>query len=140
MADALEAKSQGLYEHFAEDLVPERVAGGVAFTEGPIWRNDELLFSDVRNNRIVRWRQLREGPEVTTYSLGRSNGLTLDRDGLVIVAEHGGRKVSRVELDGRRTTLADRYEGLRLNSPNDLVVKSDGAVYFTDPPYAVSAN
>src|SRR5689334_8622458 len=129
MADLLEAKSQGLYELFPQDLVPERVAGGFGFTEGPIWRDDELLFSDIRNNRIVRWRQLREGPEVTTFSVGRSNGLTLDREGLVLVAEHGGRKVSRVEPDGRRATLVDRYQGLRLNSPNDIVVKSDGSIY-----------
>jgi sugar lactone lactonase YvrE len=140
VADVLEVKSQGLYELFPEDLVPERVAGGFGFTEGPVWRDDALLFSDIRNNRIARWRQLKEGPEVTTFALGRSNGLTLDREGFVVVAEHGGRKLSRVAPDGHRTTIVDRYRGLRFNSPNDVVVKSDGAIYFTDPPYAVSAN
>lgn len=115
----------------------ERIAGGFAFTEGPVWRADHLLFSDVRNNRIVRWRLLPEGPEVTTFATGQSNGLTLDKRYQVIAAEHGGRRVSRVGSDGTRTVLAERYEGKRLNSPNDVVVKSDGSIYFTDPPYAL---
>jgi gluconolactonase len=140
MAELLEVKSAALHDLIPEDAVAEQVAGGFAFTEGPIWRGDELLFSDIRNNRIVRWRQLREGPEVTTFCTGQSNGLTLDRVGLLLAAEHGGRKVSRIASDGRRTTLAERYQGKRLNSPNDIVVKSDGSIYFTDPPYAVSAN
>ena len=78
-----------------------------------------------------------EGPELTTFTIGRSNGLTLDRQGRLLAAEHGGRSVSRIADDGTRTSLADRFEGKRLNSPNDIVVKSDGAIYFTDPPYAV---
>ncbi|MGZ5172821.1 MAG: SMP-30/gluconolactonase/LRE family protein, partial [Burkholderiales bacterium] len=82
-------------------------------------------------------RRLPEGPELTTYATGRSNGLTLDRQGQVLAAEHGGRRVTRIAHDGTRTVLAERFEGKRLNSPNDLVVKSDGAIYFTDPPYAV---
>lgn len=140
MVEVLDARSDELYELVEETVDVERVAGGFAFTEGPVWRGDELLFSDIRKNRIVRWRQLREGPEVTTFSRGRSNGLTLDLEGKVLAAEHGGRRVSRVDPDGQRTSLVERYEGLRLNSPNDIVVKSDGSIYFTDPPYAVSAN
>ena len=102
-----------------------------------MWRGDALLFSDIPNKRIVRWRRLPEGPELTTFATGMSNGLTLDRQGRVLAAEHDGRRVSRVADDGTRTVLAEQFQGKRLNSPNDIVVKSDGAIYFTDPPYAV---
>jgi gluconolactonase len=115
----------------------DRVAGGLGFTEGPVWRGNDLLFSDIPNKRIVRWRRLPEGPELTTFARGMSNGLTLDRQGRLLAAEHDGRRISRVAEDGTRAVLADQFQGKRLNSPNDIVVKSDGAVYFTDPPYAV---
>lgn len=134
---SLDVRNAGLHELIAPDAAIERVAGGFAFTEGPVWRGNALLFSDIPNNRIARWRRLPEGPELTTFTIGRSNGLTLDRQGRLIAAEHGGRSVSRIADDGTRTSLADRFEGKRLNSPNDIVVKSDGAIYFTDPPYAV---
>jgi gluconolactonase len=140
VADVLEVINRSLHDLVPEDATAERVAGGFGFTEGPVWRRDELLFSDIRNNRIARWRQLKEGPEVTTFGTGYSNGLTLDAHGDILAAEHGGRKVSRIAADGARTTLVDRYQGLRLNSPNDLVVRSDGGIYFTDPPYAVNAS
>jgi gluconolactonase len=133
----LEVRDPGLHELVAADAVIERVAGGLAFTEGPVWRGGLLLFSDIPNKRIARWRRLPEGPELTTYATGMSNGLTLDRQGRVLAAEHDGRRVTRVADDGTRTVLADRFQGKRLNSPNDIVVKSDGAVYFTDPPYGV---
>ena len=133
----LEVRNPGLHELIGPDTPVERVASGLGFTEGPVWRGGTLLFSDIPNNRIARWRRLPEGPEVTTYATGRSNGLTLDRQGCVLAAEHGGRCVSRVADDGRRTVLAERFDGKRFNSPNDIVVKSDGAIYFTDPPYAV---
>src|SRR5262249_56193482 len=111
--------------------------GGLPSTEGPAWRRGALLFSDIPNKLIVRWRRLPEGPELTTYAVGMSNGLTLDRQGRVLAAEHDGRRVTRVADDGSRSILAERFQGKRLNSPNDIVVKSDGSVYFTDPPYAV---
>jgi gluconolactonase len=133
----VEIHDAGLHELVAADAPIERVAGGLTFTEGPVWRGHYLLFSDIPNKRIVRWRRLPEGPELTTYALGMSNGLTLDRQGRVLAAEHDGRRVTRVADDGGRTVLAERFQGKRLNSPNDIVVKSDGAVYFTDPPYAV---
>jgi gluconolactonase len=140
MAEYLEVRNSALHELLGDDAVVERIAGGFGFTEGPVWWGDSLLFSDIRNQRIVRWRQLREGPEVTTLCSGQSNGLTLDHEGTLLAAEHGGRRVSRIAADGSRTTLAERYQGRRLNSPNDLVVRSDGSIYFTDPPYAVVAN
>ena len=133
----LDVSNPGLHELVAPDAAIERVAGGLVFTEGPVWRGGALLFSDIPNNRIARWRRLPEGPELTTFTTGRSNGLTLDRQGKLLAAEHGGRSVSRIADDGTRTSLADKFEGKRLNSPNDIVVKSDGAIYFTDPPYAV---
>jgi len=111
MVETLDVKSAALHELVAEDLQIDRVAGGFAFTEGPVWRGDELLFSDIRNNRIVRLRQLKEGPEVTTFSLGRSNGLTIDHQSEVLAAEHGGRRVSRIGDDGQRVTVVDRYQG-----------------------------
>jgi gluconolactonase len=133
----LEVRDAGLHELIAPDAPIERVAGGLVFTEGPVWRKNELLFSDIPNDRIARLRRLPEGPELTTYAKGMSNGLTLDRQGRVLAAEHYGRRVTRVADDGTRTVLAERFEGKRLNSPNDIVVKSDGSVWFTDPPYGV---
>lgn len=136
---ALEVRNSGLHDLVAPNAPIERIAGGLGFTEGPVWRGGALLFSDIPNNRIVRWRRLPEGPELTTFATGHSNGLTLDRQGQVLAAEHGGRGVACVAGDGTRTVLADRFQGKRLNSPNDIVVKSDGTIYFTDPPYAVRA-
>jgi len=133
----LEVRDPGLHDLIAADAAIERVAGGLTFTEGPVWRGAHLLFSDIPNKRIVRWRRLPEGPELTTFATGMSNGLTLDRQGRVLAAEHDGRRVTRVADDGARTILAEQFEGKRLNSPNDIVVKSDGSIYFTDPPYAV---
>src|SRR5882724_12060920 len=135
----LEVHDPGLRDLIASDAAIERIAGGLTFTEGPVWRGTHLLFSDIPNKRIVRWRRLPEGPELTTFATGMSNGLTLDRQGRVLAAEHDGRRVTRVADDGTRTVLAEHFQGKRLNSPNDIVVKSDGSIYFTDPPYAVPA-
>jgi gluconolactonase len=117
----------------------ERVAGGFAFTEGPVWRGEDLLFSDIPNSRTVRYRPLPEGPEITTFRnpTGNANGLTLDLQGNLIACEHSTRRVSRVDASGNVHTLADAFEGKRLNSPNDVVVRSDGKVFFTDPPYGL---
>ncbi len=120
--------------------VVEHLASGLGFTEGPVWHNDGLLFSDIPRNRITRWRRLPEGPELTTFRTpsGNSNGLTLDRSGRLIACEHSARRVTRTETDGTITALAERYQGKRLNSPNDVVVRSDGSIYFTDPPYGLA--
>jgi gluconolactonase len=120
-------------------LVPmlDRVASGFGFTEGPVWRGDELLFSDIPNSRTIRYRSLPEGPEVTTFRhpTGKANGMTLDRQGNLVACEGGARRVSRVDQQGRAQLVVDAYQGKRLNSPNDVVVRSDGSIYFTDPPY-----
>jgi gluconolactonase len=133
----LEMHHPGLHDLVAPDALIDRIAGGLTFTEGPVWRRGSLLFSDIPNKRIARWRRLPEGPELTTYATGMSNGLTLDRQGHVLAAEHDGRRVTRVADDGTRAVLAEQFRGKRLNSPNDIVAKSDGSIYFTDPPYAV---
>jgi len=133
----VEAHDKALHALIDADAPIERIAGGLVFTEGPVWRRGELLFSDIPSKRIARWRRLPEGPELTTYARGMSNGLTLDRQGRVLAAEHDGRRVTRVADDGTRTPLAALYQGKRLNSPNDIVVRSDGSIYFTDPPYGV---
>ena len=137
-----------------DDLVPtdariEKLADGFQFTEGPIWIRDEsrLLFSDIRDNTIYQWteaegasvfmRPVFEGDQTGRGSVS-SNGLTLDAEGLLVMCEHGNRQVARLEADGTRTVLADRYDGRQLNSPNDAVYASDGSLYSTDPPYGLA--
>ena len=132
----------------------EKLAGGFLFTEGPIWvpRTDEtdgyLLFSDPNNNVIYRWTQDGQlsifmtksgyrGFDIGEYGQPGSNGLTLDKLGRLTINQHGNRRVVRMEKNGQLTVLADNYEGKRLNSPNDLVYKSDGSLYFTDPPFGL---
>ncbi len=136
-----------------DKLVPagakiEKLAGGFQFTEGPIWMRDGyLLFSDIPANAIMKWTPdgkvsaFRKPVFPGTFPQGQfvgSNGLTLDKQGRLIACEHGNRRVTRTEKDGKITVLADRYEGQRLNSPNDAVYKSNGDLYFTDPPYGMA--
>jgi gluconolactonase len=115
------------------------VATGFTFTEGPVWRGEDLLFSDIPNSRTVCYRPLPEGPRITTFRhpTGGANGLTLDREGNLIACEQNARQLTRIDAQGQVTVLADAYEGKRLNSPNDVVVRSDGAIFFTDPPYGL---
>ncbi len=131
------------------DAVIERFDFGFVYAEGPVWTADgALVFSDLPANTIFKITATGQTSIVRKPSgydrkdspLGRfigSNGLTLDRQGRLIICEHGNRRVSRLETDGRLTVLADAYDGKRLNSPNDVVVKSDGSIYFTDPPYGL---
>ncbi len=113
----------------------ERLATGLRWAEGPVWFGDarHLLVSDIPNNRIVKWDEetglLSNFRRPSDYA----NGNTRDREGRLVTCEHGGRRVSRTEHDGSIITLMDRHEGKRLNSPNDIVVKSDGSIWFTDP-------
>ncbi len=136
----IEVHDKAIHEIIPQETTVEQVATGFNFTEGPIWCGDYLLFSDIPNNRIVRWRRLSKGPEITTFRSpsGNSNGLTLDRGGRLIACEHSTRRLTRTEIDGSITVLAERYQGKRLNSPNDVVVRSDGSIYFTDPPYGLT--
>jgi gluconolactonase len=114
----------------------QRVATGFKFTEGPMWHPDGyLVFSDIPANTIYRLTE--DGAEVFRKPSGNSNGLTFDLKGRLLACEHGNRRVSRARGDGEVVAVATHYEGKRLNSPNDLVVRSDGSIYFTDPPYGV---
>jgi sugar lactone lactonase YvrE len=114
-----------------------KIAGGFQFTEGPVWHPDgHLLFSDIPANIIYRWAPGMSSAEIYCSPSGHANGLTIDRQGRLVACEHD-RRVSRTEADGTVIPLADHYQGKRLNSPNDIVVKSDGGIYFTDPPYGL---
>jgi gluconolactonase len=119
----------------------ERIATGFRWTEGPVWFGDGrfLLFSDIPNNRIMKWEE--ETGEVSVFRKPSNfaNGHTRDRQGRLVSCEHG-RRVTRTEYDGTITVLCDSFEGKPLNAPNDLVVKSDGSVWFTDPPFGILAN
>ena len=117
----------------------ERLATGFQFTEGPVWnvRGGFLVFSDIPANRMSRWSPT-DGISEFRFPSGKSNGLTLDRKGRLIACEHATRRVSRTEEDGTIVTIASHLNGKKLNSPNDVVVKSDGSVYFTDPPYGLN--
>jgi gluconolactonase len=132
-----------------DGLTIEKLAGGFIFTEGPVWVPDGyLLFSDPNANTIYRWtpdgqvsvfrtKSGYSGVDVGEYGQPGSNGITLDPQGRVTIDEHGNRRVVRLEKNGVVTVLADRYQGKRLNSPNDLVYRKDGTLFFTDPPFGL---
>lgn len=115
---------------------------GCAWAEGPAWSPGwrSLVWSDIPNDRQMRWDESNGSVGVFRYPAGNTNGNTVDRQGRLLSCEHGGRRVSRTEFDGTVTTLVDRYQGKRLNSPNDLVVKSDDSVWFTDPAYGIETD
>ena len=119
----------------------KQIATGFDWAEGPVWFGDAgcLLFSDIPGNRILRWTP---GHGLTTFRApsNHSNGNTRDRQGRLVSCEHGLRRVTRTELDGAVTVIADSYQGKRLNSPNDVIVASDGAIWFTDPHYGIMTN
>jgi gluconolactonase len=117
----------------------ERIAHGFRWSEGPVWFGDGrfLLWSDIPNNRIMKWEEETGAVSVFRKPSGFANGNTRDRHGRLVTCEHGGRRVTRTEYDGTVSVVADRYEGKPLNSPNDVVVKSDGSVWFTDPPFGL---
>lgn len=139
-----------LDELIPRDAVVEKIVDGQDWTEGPLWepRAGALLFSDVPRNAIYRWKPSTSVAVFLEHSgytgkapfTGRepgSNGLTLDRDGRLVFCQHGNRRVVRLENDGTITALAERFDGRRLNSPNDLVFRSNGDLYFTDPPFGL---
>ncbi len=129
-----------------------KLAEGFKFTEGPVWTGDGLLFSDPNSNAIYRYTPNGNdvgrlelfrmpsgyaGADVAEYGQPGSNGLAFDSSGRLTINEHGNHRVSRLEKDGSLTVIADRFEGKRLNSPNDLVYRSDGTLFFTDPPFGL---
>jgi gluconolactonase len=120
----------------------ERLAGGTRWGEGPVWFGDGryLLWSDIPNNRILRWDEATGSVGTFRDPSNMANGHTRDRQGRLIGCEHLGRRVTRTEHDGSLTVLMDHYQGKRLNSPNDVVVKSDGSIWFTDPPFGILGN
>ena len=111
--------------------------GGI-WAEGPVYiaDGDYVLWSDIPNDRLMKW-SAKDGASVFRQRCGHMNGHTLDRQARVISCEHGNRRVSRMGKDGSIEMVVDRYRGKRLNSPNDVVVKSDGTIWFTDPPYGI---
>ena len=117
----------------------ERLYTGCRWAEGPVWFGDGryLLWSDIPNDRVLRWDE--ETGQVSTFRRPSdfANGNTRDRQGRLVTCEHGGRRVTRTEYDGTITVLMDRWQGKRLNSPNDVVVRSDGSIWFTDPPFGL---
>jgi len=120
---------------------PEQLCTGCLWTEGPVYfaETDTLLFSDIPNNRMMAWRR-GDGAAEYLNPAEFTNGHFRDRDGHLVSCEHGGRRVIRRFEDGTVEVIADTYEGKRLNSPNDLVVASDGAIWFTDPPYGIASS
>jgi len=117
----------------------ERLWTGGRWGEGPVWFGDlrALIWSDIPNNRMLRWDEETGAVSVFRKPSGYANGNTRDRQGRLLTCEHGGRRVSRTEPDGRIVTLVDRFENRKLNSPNDIVCKSDGSVWFTDPTFGI---
>jgi gluconolactonase len=145
----LERLSAGLDDVVGPGARVEQVAGGFEFTEGPVWSPEgALLFSSPNTNAIYRWDPRGEvtvfrsksgytGTDVGRFHQPGSNGLTFDPDGRLAMCQHGNRRVVRVEPHGNVTVMADRYQGRRLSSPNDLVYRSDGTLFFTDPPFGL---
>lgn len=119
----------------------EKLAEGFRWTEGPVWfgDRDEFLFSDLPNNRVMRWSE-GGGLSVFRRDSDFENGHTRDGEGRLLSCAHRGRRIHRTELDGSITSLVERYEGKRLNSPNDIVVKSDGTIWFSDPHYGIQTD
>jgi gluconolactonase len=120
----------------------ERIATGMRYCEGPVWFGDLrcLLWSDIPNDRIMRWEEETGAVSVFRKPANYPNGMTRDRQGRLLVCEHGARRVTRTEHDGRITVVLDRWEGKPLNSPNDIVVKSDDSIWFTDPVFGITSN
>jgi len=144
----VERVDDGLDAIVPADARLKRIAGGFEFTEGPVWTRDgALLFSSPNTNVIYRWvpgsvtvfrsKSGYSGTDIGRYHQPGSNGLTFDPNGLLTLCQHGNRRVIRVNPHGDITVLADGYEGRKLNSPNDLVYRSDGTIFFTDPPFGL---
>lgn len=114
----------------------ETISDGHRFTEGPLWHSGKLWFSDIPNNTVYAWSPTGT-TEVAIRPSSNANGLALDGEQRILMAQHLSRRIARLNEDGTQTALASSYEGKRLNSPNDLIVSTTGAIYFTDPPFAI---
>ena len=121
------------------DVTPERLATGMTWTEGPVWLPDQeaVIFSEIFANRIMRWDEVTGRTSIYRQPSNNANGNTRDRQGRLVTCEHDTRRITRTEHDGRVTVVVDKFEGKPLNSPNDIVVKSDDSIWFTDPPYGI---
>jgi gluconolactonase len=133
---SLEIRDPGLTQVVGAALTPRPIATGFAFTEGALWqpRRRELYFTDIPNSRIHRWSEA-AGVSVVRDPSHKANGLTWDRQGRLLACEHATSRVTRTEPDGRIAVVASHYRGKELNSPNDIVTRSDGRIFFTDPTY-----
>ena len=132
--------SFGKYRIYSSSV--EQLGTGMRWAEGPVWFGDGryLLVSDIPNNRIMRYDEATGAFGVFRQPANNSNGMTRDRQGRLLVCEHLTRRVTRTEYDGTITVLADKFNGKRLNSPNDIVCKSDDSIWFTDPPFGISGS
>jgi len=122
-----------------QDAKVQKLAGGFAFVEGPCWTDaggGVLIFSDIPNNKLIQWTK-KDGIAVFRANSHNANGNARDREGRLVTCEHGSRSLTRTEADGSINTLIDKYDGKALNSPNDLAIKSDSTIWFTDPPYGI---
>jgi gluconolactonase len=139
---AVEVVEPRFEKYKVNNAAVERLYTGTRWAEGPVWFGDGryLLFSDIPNNRMLRWQE--ETGEVTVFRSpsNYSNGNYRDRQGRLLTCEHDTRRVTRTEYDGTITVLADHFQGKRFNAPNDLAVHSDGAIWFTDPGYGIMSN
>ncbi len=120
----------------------ERLYEGCRWAEGPAWfpAHRSLIWSDIPNDRMLRWDETTGHVGTFRCPANYANGNTVDREGRLVTCEHGGRRVTRTEPDGSITVITDRFEGKRYNSPNDVVVKSDGSIWFTDPTYGIDTD
>jgi gluconolactonase len=133
----VEVNAPGLLDLVEADAELERIGSGFTFTEGPLWTNRDggsLLFSDMPGDTRRRWSKA-GGVEVVAHPSNKGNGLSWDLEGRLLICEHSTSSLIRVEPDGSRTVLASHWQGKELNSPNDVIVASDGSIVFTDPPY-----
>jgi gluconolactonase len=136
---AVEVLDQSFAKYRLNLAAVERIAHGCRWSEGPVWFGDGrfLLWSDIPNNRIMKWEEETGAVSVYRKPANFANGNTRDRQGRLITCEHGGRRVARTEYDGAVTVIAEHHDAKRLNSPNDVVVKADGSIWFTDPPFGL---
>jgi gluconolactonase len=139
---AIETIDKRFKKYTIGNALVERLCTGYRWAEGPVYFGDGqyLLWSDIPNDRMMRWDEMTGAVSVYRSPANYSNGNTRDRQGRLVTCEHGGRRVTRTEYDGSITVLIDRYQGKRLNAPNDVVVHSDGSIWFSDPGYGILLN